>query len=470
MSNRNSEQQPAALEPAAILIVDDEPAGRETLAALLRSYRLAFACDGAEALARAAAAPPDLILLDVMMPQMDGFEVCRRLRADPLLADVPILLVTALDDRDSRLAGIEAGADDFISKPFDRAELRARVRTITRLNRYRHLLTERARLARVIDLAPDSMMIMDRAGTIVRANPAAARLLDLPAPGDLIGRPLASFVVPELRAECVACLESVVDAPGATARIETVFASAGQRRAPVELHAGQLAWDERPAVQLIARDISDRKRAELLEEERHQIAYDLHDGLAQVVTSTHQHLQSYAARHRPRSTQTRAELERALDLARRAVREVRRVIAGLRPTALDDFGLAIALGMHVDSLRADGWEFSYEENLGGERLPTAIETVVFRVAQEALTNVRKHAQTRRAHVRLDRTLNLLRLVVQDWGQGFDPDLRPAADRPGERIGLRGMRERVALLSGSWRVESGPGSGATVIAEIPLKEQ
>ncbi len=80
-----------------------------------------------------------------MMPEMDGFEVCRRLRADPMLAEVPIILVTALDDRDSRLEGLEAGADDFVSKPFDRAELRARIRAIARLNRYRHLVAERAK-------------------------------------------------------------------------------------------------------------------------------------------------------------------------------------------------------------------------------------------------------------------------------------------------------------------------------------
>jgi DNA-binding response OmpR family regulator/nitrogen-specific signal transduction histidine kinase len=129
-------------ENSTILIVDDERIGRDTLEALLvgQNYDLAFASDGAEALTRAAELTPDLILLDVMMPGMDGFEVCQRLRADPLLADVPIIMVTALDDRDSRLRGIEAGADDFVSKPFDRVELRARVRTITRLNRYRQLL------------------------------------------------------------------------------------------------------------------------------------------------------------------------------------------------------------------------------------------------------------------------------------------------------------------------------------------
>ncbi len=135
-------------DKSLILIVDDSMVGRQALESLLvnQGYDLAFAADGFEALAQATDLMPDLILLDVMMPQMDGYEVCRRLRADPNLAEVPVLLVTALDDKDSRLQGIEAGADDFIPKPFDRAELRARVKTIIRLNRYRKLRDEHRRL------------------------------------------------------------------------------------------------------------------------------------------------------------------------------------------------------------------------------------------------------------------------------------------------------------------------------------
>lgn len=133
-------------EQSTILIVDDQPGAREVLKGLLThpGYSLAFAANGEEALARAAELTPDLILLDVMMPGLDGMEVCRQLRADPFLAEVPVLMVTALDDHTSRVRGIEAGADDFISKPFNHVELQARVRTITRLNRYRRLLLERA--------------------------------------------------------------------------------------------------------------------------------------------------------------------------------------------------------------------------------------------------------------------------------------------------------------------------------------
>jgi PAS domain S-box-containing protein len=130
---------------STILIVDHDPAGCTTMAGLLRSanYRLVFVTAGPAALPTAQQTLPDLVLLDVMMPELDGFEICRQLRNDPILAEVPIIMVTALEDRESRLRGMDAGADDFVIKPIDRMDLRARVRTITRLNRYRLLLNER---------------------------------------------------------------------------------------------------------------------------------------------------------------------------------------------------------------------------------------------------------------------------------------------------------------------------------------
>jgi signal transduction histidine kinase len=136
-----------------ILIVDDDPLGVETLHSILdeQEYDLFSANDGPSAIQKADEVSPDLILLDVMMPGMDGFEACRRIRATPKLAEVPIIILTALDDRASRLLGIEAGADDFLTKPADRQELRLRVKTITRLNRYRTLLTQREDLRQMAE-------------------------------------------------------------------------------------------------------------------------------------------------------------------------------------------------------------------------------------------------------------------------------------------------------------------------------
>src|SRR5438045_8162353 len=149
-------------------------------------------------------------------------------------------------------------------------------------------------------------------------------------------------------------------------------------------------------------NILERKRAKLLEEERHHVAYDLHDGLAQVAASAHQHLQAFASHYHPRSQQARQELNRALQLAQRSVREARQLIAGLHPTALDDFGLATALRLQVEAQRKDGWTITYNETLKSERLPTMIETTLFWVAQEAVTNIPKHACTTRAHLALTR--------------------------------------------------------------------
>lgn len=128
-----------------ILIVDDDPYSRESAEALLmkEGYNLIFAENGFEAIELTRKHEPDLILLDIMMPQMDGFEVCCKIREDKTIAEVPIILVTALDDKDSKITGLEAGADDFISKPYDRLELKTRVKTIIRLNRYRVLHDER---------------------------------------------------------------------------------------------------------------------------------------------------------------------------------------------------------------------------------------------------------------------------------------------------------------------------------------
>jgi len=166
-----------------ILIVDDDQKIRELLDAVLKpdGYYLEFAASGVEALAKIAAIMPDLILLDVMMPELDGFEVCRRLRADPRMVDILIIMVTGLDDRESRMMGLEAGADDFITKPFHSAELRARVRTMTRLNRQRHLRAmelqaERDRTHAILEALGEAVVVTNWEGKIEYLNPATIAL------------------------------------------------------------------------------------------------------------------------------------------------------------------------------------------------------------------------------------------------------------------------------------------------------
>src|SRR6266851_5943048 len=131
---------------AHILVVDDNELNLELLVAMLASehYVVSTARDGFEALAKIAAEKPDLVLLDVMMPRLDGFEVCRRIKADPTMADIPVIMVTALSDVDDLVRGFDAGAEDFVTKPFNFDALMARVRSQLRRKRQYERIVEEA--------------------------------------------------------------------------------------------------------------------------------------------------------------------------------------------------------------------------------------------------------------------------------------------------------------------------------------
>ena len=137
-----------AKKPARILVVDDEERNRRLLVAMLEveGYSASEAADGAQALELARQNPPDMLLLDIMMPGMDGYDVARALKADAATKAIPVVMVTALDDRDSRLRGLEAGAEEFVTKPVDRNELRIRVRNLLRLKEFSDFLADHNRI------------------------------------------------------------------------------------------------------------------------------------------------------------------------------------------------------------------------------------------------------------------------------------------------------------------------------------
>lgn len=145
-----------------MLIVDDIPTNVRLLEARLSAeyFEVATASSGAQALEICADGKIDLILLDVMMPEMDGFEVCQRLKADPLTSHIPVLMVTALDQPSDRVRGLEAGADDFITKPVDDVQLMARVKSLVRLKALTDELRARARTGQEIAIE-DALLAMD---------------------------------------------------------------------------------------------------------------------------------------------------------------------------------------------------------------------------------------------------------------------------------------------------------------------
>ncbi len=529
-----------------LLIVDDEPLGLKSMASVFegQGYELVLAGSGHEAMQFVETGRPDVILLDVMMPGMDGLETCRRIRSHPGMAEIPILLVTALDDRQSRLEGLESGADDYITKPIDRAEVRARVRTITRLNRFRRLQKEivssRQTMAELREYSRrlDLLRRIDRAILMADSATEIAGQV-LPLLRDLIPHSHAAIYQQEPRGQTLTLLAE--DGAGQPlAKLEdqleigdlgVAFETGPESFCPVilllgrgaklpvvprQLHAAgidvlmaiPLGHHDRvlgvlllgrpgPArfsgpqteiaqevggiislalahTELLENVTRGRSQLESLshklilvrEEESRRIARELHDEIGQILAVLNFNLA--AIKKGVGSEIAREAVDGCLDLVARLITKVRRLSLDLHPSLLDDFGLVTALRRHVWSL-ADrtGLDLRFQADEGIGRLDTELETVCYRVVQEAITNALRHAEPVHLLIRLRLDAGKLELSVSDDGRGFDPEAALERSAGGESLGLLGMRERVSLVSGELSIISAPGAGAVIKASFPL---
>jgi len=186
--------------PGHVLVADDEAKNRRLLKDLLEAqgHRVTEAVDGREALAKATEQTPDIILLDVLMPHMDGFQVCRSLKQDPGTASIYILIVTALSERDDRIKGIDAGANDFLSKPVDTREVLLRVRNAVHARHLQEQVqrggTEQARLRRQVEDLTQALNSVLDAG---RRPPGCMSLLQEPCDLVALAREVADDAAQE---------------------------------------------------------------------------------------------------------------------------------------------------------------------------------------------------------------------------------------------------------------------------------
>jgi signal transduction histidine kinase len=224
------------------------------------------------------------------------------------------------------------------------------------------------------------------------------------------------------------------------------------------------------------REAAEADRTELLrrlgtaqEDERRRIARDFHDQLGQLLTALGLGLKALE-KASPEPSPAGPHLLRLRELTDVIGREVHHLALELRPTALDDLGLQTALANYAEVWSArSGVEIDFQAaGLDTSRLPEAAETALYRIVQEALTNVLRHAGARRASLVLQRFPGQAVVVVEDDGVGFDAEsvTAPGGDRG--RLGLLGMRERVALVGGTLTIESAVGRGTTVIARVPVE--
>jgi PAS domain S-box-containing protein len=331
----------------------------------------------------------------------------------------------------------------------------------------------------LFDQMNEGAVTLTRDGVIAYANRRFAEIVrtDLP---NVLGAPLRRFVAPDAR-EAYDVLRETGNRASARADLSFVAGDGSPLRAAVSL--APLRPDGTTdviGVVGVIRDITERQRQDLLrdrliaqvmtaqDEERRRIARELHDETGQSLTALLVGL---------RSIEDAESLVQAVDLARRlretAARtlvDVGRLSRGLHPSALDDLGLAAAIASYAQNFsQMHGIDVDLEaEGLEEFGLSPILETTLFRVVQEALTNVVKHAGARSVRVTVLRDDQTVLLRIQDDGVGFDltaSPASPAGDR--RRLGLQGMRERAALLGGSVSVETSPGTGTLIAAYFPV---
>jgi two-component system cell cycle response regulator len=256
----------ATARQAAILIVDDAPAQLGVMRSMMlqQGYQTFVANSGERALAIAQRARPDLILLDIVLPGMDGMEVCRRLKAHPSTCNIPVIFMSALTATDDIVAAFDIGAADYIPKPLRLAEVCARVRAQLQFHRSSLSQQQQAeRLRLIVDSMDEGLMVIEPSGRIQYTNPACDRYLGYAA-GELAGSALDELLAPSVAQECLDLFsQSVRDPASPSAR--------GAREVLIRQHDGILrAMDftltpmgaEQPLFVALLHDITHHKQSE----------------------------------------------------------------------------------------------------------------------------------------------------------------------------------------------------------------
>jgi PAS domain S-box-containing protein len=251
-------------EFSTILLVEDSGIAREQVIKALgpKAYHFVEARDATEAMRLAEEELPDLVILDLMLPGTDGLEVMRRLRAELPTAEVPVLILTAREDEELRLKCFQAGADDFFTKRGSLDELKSRVRSITRLNRFRTLRRERAKARMLLESAPDGVVLLDMKGKVLEVSKNAVHLFGVGKPSEIIGRQIEEILPSPDRGPLKILLQTLENSAHPADSFEQVFNMRGGTRVTLRVHYRKLVWEDRDAVLLYLQDNSERRAAQ----------------------------------------------------------------------------------------------------------------------------------------------------------------------------------------------------------------
>ncbi len=497
-----------------ILLADDNADMRDYLRRLLsENYEVEAVADGRAALEAARLRPPDLVISDVMMPEMNGLELVRQLRSDPALRTVPILLLSALAGEEARVEALEHGPDDYLTKPFGARELLARVQTHLRLAAARKQADESlrrtsARLEATLAATEIATWAWDVQSDRVTADRNLARLISVQLDEPIGLDRYIDAVHPEDRARVRSLLQEASHSP--TGQFEADFRLLQTDGSSLWVASrGKYEFDEHGQplrFSGVSIDITDRKRIEesyrrlaqsletevqvrtaelerqseqlrelssrLLQaqdEERRRIARELHDSAGQILAALAMNLTRVSILARQNSPVPIADADSNQQLVQQLSQEIRTMSYLLHPPLLDELGLAEALRWYIEGIKErSGLDIELTIADGFSRLPGPMELVMFRLVQESLTNIHRHSGSKRAFIRIQRLGDTVCLEVEDQGKGMSSEKLSSIQSQGSGVGIRGMRERVRHFGGHLQIHSHEG-GTKLIFQLPVLE-
>jgi len=501
-------------------VVDDDTANRQFLTTLLgyQGYQLLEASSGGEALVIARTEHPDLIISDVLMPAMDGYEFVRQLRAGDAARQIRVIFYTATYyEREARMLAESGGVARVLTKPSDPEVIVDAVRDVLGLNGtaksipvtaeyerdHKRLLTDTL-FEKVAELKAANASLLaseTRYRTFFDSNPLPMWILDAQTLAFLAVNESAirhyGYSREEFLGMTILDIRPPEDATAVRAQMLLKDDEFIRKSAPwthrtkdgtllqVAIFSQAAIFEGRSVRVVLAEDITERQRSEerlreseqqlrelagrlqsVREEERLRVARQLHDELGQALTALKMNCAWITARLPEAPKGVLDKLQSSIELVDETIVTVRRLSAELRPGILD-LGLSAAIEWQAAEFQSRSDIECTVELIGEEEmLDTARATEIFRVFQETLTNVARHANATQVKVILSQKFDEVSLEVRDNGRGIVEE--EINDR--HALGILGMRERVALLGGSFSIQGRPDCGTTVQVVVPVIRQ
>lgn len=471
-----------------ILIVEDAALDAELIERELRDWDVPFHTRRVETRTEFLQAleqqRPDLILSDFTLPGFDAIEALNTLKK--LGLDVPFILVTGTRSEEVAVECIREGADDYILK----ASLKRLPTSIK--NALQRKAIENAKQHAEIALrrseeqyrlianhTQDLICILEPGGHLIYVSPSHWNLGY--TPDQLIGLKMVDIVHPEDRPRFVAARDEA-QAAGESRTVEIRLRGRDDGWRVFESVATWITGEtgQAQSAVIVSRDISHRKQAEealralprltreAQEAERRRVARELHDSVNQILSAVKFRIQAIEERIEKTDEGAWRESLKAKAHLDRAMQEVRRISRNLRPSELDDLGLVpAARSLCSEFGERTGITVEFSSARVPEQLPKDTELNVYRILQEALGNIERHARARSASVELVRLGSLLRLAIRDDGAGFNA-FQPMPRTSGHGMGLVDMKERAVSVGGTFTLTSNPGEGTEIIVELPVQ--